>query len=499
VLWVLFVDFAIQVGLHVIPMMHLPGLGFAHGPHSVYVGLLCYEADNFSYAAWAAQAQRGHVLLTDLFTTEPHAAFLFNPYFLVVGCLAWLTGSNPMVVMVVLGVVAAPLLGLLVDRIAAALRFSARARFLAVTLVLFCTGPSAILRPFGWGGIDASYFDLFPATMVSFPYQAAAAAGAACSVLLMCRMWNSPPGRRMAWVAGCGLAVGVLSLCRPYLLPCLALMLMVSVVLMPGGAGRRYRYLGVALALLLPVALYVGVLSHLPVWHDVALGYQRILVSRPEVAAGFSLFWLAGTLGAVRAWRARRWELAPLCAWAGVTVVVSLALGRAATKFDDSVVIVFGLLGAYGLEPLLAGPRRIAVLLGIGVALASTVNGWAAMVHSLTPGPERDLLALAARIRMAPGTPLVLAGCDGADALPAFGGARVFAGHWSMTLDNDAKCARLAAAGFGGGAGEQASFDGLLAETHPQFLVMRADSAAARFAGGRPVVSAAGDWRLVQP
>jgi len=235
VLWLLFADFAIQAMLHVIPMLHLPGLGFAHGPRSAYVGLLCYEADNFSYAAWAAQAQRGHVLLTDLFTTEPHAAVLFNPYFLLVGFLAWLAGSNPMVVMVVLGVVAAPLLGLLVDRIAAALRFSARARFLAVTLVLFGTGPSAILRLFGWGGIDASYFDLFPATMVSFPYQAAAAAGAACSLLLMCRMWNSQPGRRMAWVAGCGLAVGVLSLSRPYLLPCLALMLLVSVVLMPGG------------------------------------------------------------------------------------------------------------------------------------------------------------------------------------------------------------------------------------------------------------------------
>jgi len=267
-----------------------------------------------------------------------------------------------------------------------------------------------------------------------------------------------------------------------------------------GGAGRRYRYSGVALALLLPVALYVGVLSRLPVWHDVALGYQRILVSRPELATGFSLFWLAGALGAVRAWRARRWELAPFCAWAGVTVVVSLALGRAATKFDDSVVVAFGLMGAYGLEPLFAGRRRAAVLLlGIGVALASTVNGWAAMVYSLTPGSERDLLALATRISLAPGTPLVLAGCDGADAVPAFCGARVFAGHWSMTLDNDPKCARLAAAGFGGGAGEQASFDGLLAETHPQFLVMRANSAAARFAGGRLVVLAAGDWRLVQP
>jgi hypothetical protein len=53
-----------------------------------------YPEDSFGYLAWAQQAAHGHFLFQLKFTALPHAAFLFNPFFLAAGWLSHLFGGN---------------------------------------------------------------------------------------------------------------------------------------------------------------------------------------------------------------------------------------------------------------------------------------------------------------------------------------------------------------------------------------------------------------------
>jgi hypothetical protein len=59
---------------------------------TVFTGVLTAQDDTFSYLAWMKQAARGHVLMRDLFTSEPQTARFFLPLWVVLGWTSRLTG-----------------------------------------------------------------------------------------------------------------------------------------------------------------------------------------------------------------------------------------------------------------------------------------------------------------------------------------------------------------------------------------------------------------------
>ena len=61
-----------------------------------------YPEDGLAYQAWVRQALDGHLLFQLKYTAQPHAPFLFQPFFLVAGLLARLTGGSPGLVLLVL-------------------------------------------------------------------------------------------------------------------------------------------------------------------------------------------------------------------------------------------------------------------------------------------------------------------------------------------------------------------------------------------------------------
>jgi hypothetical protein len=480
--WIGIVDLLIQVGLRCIPMLSrllyptIPG-GFRSQSDQRYVGILSNGFDNFSYAAWAAQAENGALVMLNLYTTEPHAAYLFNPYFLIIGKLAILTHAWPLTVMVILGIAAVPLLIIETYYLGASLRLSKKATFVAILLILFATGPSIILDPVNGAmglahigvrvppGIDSYYFDLFPATtMLSSPYQAFSVAATAGTLLLVIRtlaLLASPA--KVVQLLVCSFAAATLILIRPYQAGVLGVLLPLSVLLHNSVTRvRMAMFISEVVAAsfcVLPAIAYVGWLSTQTVWHDMSRTYLMVNVTRGQIAIGFSFFWIGASIGIWRAIRDRRHEYILLILWAGISILASAILGKPMTKFADGAVLGYALLTAYGLEPLLFPEskqkegRAVAAIARVCLCLAvgTTLLDYAKIVHSIVPEVDAEVLSIADVVRERSAgeePPLVLMDCTQGTIFPAFSGSRVYAGHWGLTSDYRRKCDQLSMAGL---------------------------------------------------
>src|SRR5436190_922357 len=69
-----------------------------------------YPEDSFGYMAWAQQAAHGAWLFKIKYTALPHAAFLFNPFFLICGWISALLQLDIGVVFLVVKAIGAVLL-----------------------------------------------------------------------------------------------------------------------------------------------------------------------------------------------------------------------------------------------------------------------------------------------------------------------------------------------------------------------------------------------------
>jgi hypothetical protein len=528
-----------QIALHLVPFLDryvdIAGMGANYGPNRRYFGVLYNAFDNFSYAAWAEQARQGSVLFSDLYTTEPHLAAFFNPYFLTMGWLSALCDSAPLIVMSVVGIGMIPVLGWLMSLLCAEVSLPPKPRCLAVLLTLFATGPSAMLGPVRWclaalgtgitvpSGIDGDYYDLFPSTaFVSLPYHTVALTLTAAVFLLAIRTLKAPVGAgRRKHVVSCAFAIAFLILVRPFQAGVLGLLFPVALALSGMISGqRRIDWTGdfvMTVAILLPPVLYIGGMSQLDVWNYLSKGYRMIEVNGWQVATGFSLFWIGSAMGCRRALRERNTLMLLPCLWFAGTVLATLVLGKAMTKFADGAVLAYAILTAYGLEPVFfantadnrAGrartPGATLAVFCIALAVGTTLLDDAQIVHSVTPEADEEVLAIAQRLRAAAphATPLVLTNCDQGLILPAFARVRVYSGHWGLTVDYAAKCRELRGAGFDLGETDgmqNAAFTALLGKTAPDYLVVSVSSPADRWSAGREDarrVWSGQRWRLV--
>src|SRR5262245_28769543 len=109
----------------------------------VFTGVLSAYDDTFTYFAWMRQGADGHLLMCDLFTTEPHSCEFFLPIWSVLGFIVRVT-SIPIAVMFHAARLLAGLLLLLAARavVASVMKSRARVRF---TVLLY-----AMSAGFGW-------------------------------------------------------------------------------------------------------------------------------------------------------------------------------------------------------------------------------------------------------------------------------------------------------------------------------------------------------------
>lgn len=487
-------------------------------------GVAFGASDHYTYASWVAQARHGILLMSDLYATEPHAAAFFNPYFIACGWIARATGYQPATVLSLLGLVAGPVLAVVVYMTCRLLRFSHLVRVLAAALVLFGTGPSVALKllnalsslaglhvhiPLG---IDCSYFDLFPGmTLLTAPYQAVSNALAAI-VLFLALTWQraAHAGVRRHWqTLGVGIALAGLVLVRPYQCAGLAICLPATILfdLLTGRRGRQDALADFAVlaAATGPAIFYVGWLSQLDVWHSMSRAHSLIHVSRASILIAYSLFWALSALGIGRAVSERRSDLSLLAIWTLETMIALPLFGNDALKFADASPIAMSILGAYGLEPWLTSAsgrrafafpqvRRSAAILSIVLLAFTTFSNYYAILTGGLPAIDGEAVAASVFIdrRPAAGTPTVLTDCVSGNIMPGVTPVRVYAGNFALTPDYFQKCENIDMAGFSMAAvpgASEAAFQNLVAGVSPDYVFAKKGGLADGWARDRTDMS----------
>ena len=64
-------------------------------PERMFMGDARSFFDTNTYLAWIHQAEDGHILFKNIYTTEPHSRIFFHPFFLLLGNIARVTGLPP--------------------------------------------------------------------------------------------------------------------------------------------------------------------------------------------------------------------------------------------------------------------------------------------------------------------------------------------------------------------------------------------------------------------
>ncbi len=453
-------------------------------------GIALNSIDTLTYATWAKQSVDGSFLLSDLFTTEPHRRLYFNPYFYLVGRLSNVCHTTPIAVMnVSLPLLPVPIM-LLCYGIAVNLGYSHRAARLTCLLMAFASGWSWMLfavRHAGAGlgffgrnrfGADVEFGDTFPCTtMAVYPYHAA-------GLLLLCLviyLWTladkpeAPGSRTERWLPpataiSCGLLVAV----RPYefFLPAfsyavfLGLTAFLAATGRPMPLGHRTRIFLASLVLSVPLMLYRAYIGTQPVWKTFAALSMSIHTTPLQWTIGLGptlLFALAGVHLVLRDVKKARIEVL-VAFWVVLLVAVLYFYNRGGSKLSHGGFLALSLLAARALEAAwdeiiaLDSPRlRLAVALPLVLLMLTAVPTLPVGLEYYRTTPDLvalhrydpEIVSLWERASIVlDRNKAVLCDTYTGNRLPPFLGCRVWAGHWSLTPDFEAKSDRLQRAGI---------------------------------------------------
>jgi hypothetical protein len=477
------------------------------------IGVLYNLPDSLSYASWASQAKLGYVTFVDLFTTEAHSSALFNLYFLIVGFLSRVIGTDPLSVMEISSLLLGPVSVFAILLIARELRFDGSAQALSLVFVLLGSGLSGLmimLETLGLQllhpGADAYYLDLFPLTsLVFYPYHAATFVLLALIVLVSIRIFaasNGPvPAGRATLLGALFLITGLV---RPYEAVTLALVFNLTALF--GIVANRGANLRQTLAtcfivdfLAFPPVAYAAFMATRPVWGAFAENSMAFSTGGPAFfLKGFVILWGLAGVGLVFAIADRKRALCFVACWAIVGAALLCFSPSYGTKFAGGSVLPNGLLAAYGIRRLLQesatpGRRRAIrqfVVCAIGVMSLTPIVAFADILQVGAPQIDTELLAAGKRIRDLEGTrlPVVLAEPNAGAVLAGLFGERVYAGHWSLTPDFRKKTELLKQAGIEASSPAGTGYDrGVLADlvrdTRAAYVLLRRTAPAAQAIG----------------
>ncbi len=398
-----------------------------------------YAADSQAYLAWERQAQLGRILFKFKYTSVPHAPFVFQPFFLLVGRTAAWTGVDLGLVQLAFKTAGVLLFWVAFRRLARRLDLEREALWPAALLAGAGTGLGWLFRsavPVDLWLIDANTFwsltwnPLFPYVLALLVFFVDSAERA-----------RAPDGARAAWLAGG--AAALLLLLHPYAAPILLLF-----ALWVGWSAGPRILARIALPVL-PVASYLAWAVHAhpivgshdrlgamasPTWTAVLLGLA------PPLALALG-GWLAAERGFVR-------RYAPLFVWA----LGALILCRLPFWFQRKILFgvhvplcLLGGAGAVEISRRWRGARLSAIGLAAGGVLLSLptwniIAGDAVLTLSergesyFVPRPMMGALEFL-RDR---GTPdeAVFSSPETGGLVPAVAGKTAIWGHWAQSVDD---------------------------------------------------------------
>ena len=485
------------------------------------IGLLFNLPDNLEYVSFALENKIGMHFMTNLFTTESHRNALFNLYFFLVGVFSNCVNVQPLVLMIIVSLFAAPLIGLMVFLICRQLELTYATSLWAVAMVILGSGPSWVLHvfiklaytPLMMGGVFAwierqvdivrksmHLIDLFPVnSFLVYPYHSVALIFQIFVVsLILQTLRKDLTGNPFGWVLLSSVALALFALFRPYEAFVFSALLLLTMLVTRLARGKNlfFRFADyLTFALLVgPCLGYILWVSSLPVWNSLASATFTVLIPRKSLVMEFSVYWFFAAIGIFRVFKERRLEMLFLSLWAFSTMLLLIIFGHLFYKLAGGAVIAYGILGAFGLDYLFnhAVYRTFqrnssrAILRGVGAVAAAilligtSLKTYGEMLHYEVPRIDTEVLSAARLIRgeYPNSIPVVLTDCSTAPVLVGLAAARVYSGHWAMTPDFDAKCAELAMAGFEDRPGTNAnigadSLRGIVAKVQPDFVLIR--------------------------
>ena len=489
----------IQVSLHLAAGSGLFAAGT--GPQTG-IGVLYNLPDTLSYASWATQAKLGYITFSDLFTTEPHPAALFNLYFLTIGLLSRAAGVGALSLMEYSSLLLGPLSVFAVLMVVRELKFNRATQVLSLILVFLGSGISGLLillesrglhllRP----GADAHYLDLFPlSSLVFYPYHAATFVLLTGIVLLATRMLSTEgapgPPRRAALLGTLFLVTGLV---RPY--EAVTLAVVFNLAALVGLVGRRGAHLGKTVAacvivnlFAIPPLAYAAFMATQPVWGAFA---DNSMAFETGGAAfflkGFAILWILAGVGLFFAVADLKRDLTVVSCWAIIAAALLLLSPSYGSKFAGGSVLPNGILAAYGVQQLLQKSRafRPLVVGAVGVMCLTPLVAFADIVQVGAPRVDAELLTVGKRIRELEGTrlPVVVTESDAASVLAGLFGHRVYGGHWSLTPGYLGKVGELKRAGLETSGVPASGYDRtllaqLLRDSRADYVLLRRTAAA---------------------
>jgi len=409
--------------------------------------------DYQGYMAWIRQAQEGHFLFLDKFTSEPHHRVAFHPLFWLLGALSRWTGAPILPLWYAFQVFGLLLMVFALYRFSAEFTDSPGARALALVLATTASGLGWLLpgdpatpvieRPIDLWLEEANAFRTIGSSFFTLTL------ALALLLLVAVHMLGYFRSGRLGQAAVAGFLALALATIHPYDMVTLYAVVGVWTLL----AGRR-RWAGFLLmvAISAPVLLY----GFLAVKLDPVLSQVRLSMEMPSVSAlligwglPLALALVALTLPSV--WRENR-HVRLLLVW----VVVNLALLVTPLEFRRKLIWglhpIFCLLAALVLRDLalrltarLAEHRRLrrwvaaAMVLPVVAFMAlGSLQYYLGQFQDRSFGhflPTGVLEAFEALDRSSDGDDVVVAGPALAGFIPGWTGATDFWGHWALTVD----------------------------------------------------------------
>ena len=410
--------------------------------HAFTWNLPPYPEDSLSYQAWTRQAMNGHLLFKLKYTAQPHAPFLFQPFFLAAGLLARVAACSPGLALFILKCVGVAVFWGTFFRFLAFLRLPRGRARLASLLLGLSSGLGApcawLLGPGGAGSADLWLVDLTTCWSLEwnavFPWSLAMILGA---VHLLWAGYRRPTVARGVQA---GLLTGVLAFVHPYHVPFLALFAGAGALLIRRRGGWKVALPFAAIALPLAVA------AALPAWRHPLLAQHAATGRMPTppllplllgLGVPFGLA-LAGLGANTRRLRSH----APLAAWIALSLALSFAPLWFQRKLLFGLQIPVSIWAACALTCVVHSRAVAAALIALSLCTPPfllhsqlrTLRDSRGDADPFTVAPDLASALAYLRDHVDPDE-TVVASYETSRLIPALAGQTVLWGHWAQSVD----------------------------------------------------------------
>lgn len=434
--------------------------------------------DNGVYFGYIEQVRQGAWLFRDLYTTEPQPYGLLNIFWLTLGLAGRVSGATPDLIFFLARLIFAPVVALAALFAAKTFLPDHADRRIALSLALFGAGIGAwvviarSLVGFPPAG-DALPIDLWVPEMsvtlsaLSTPHFLASIAVIITILSLTCRFAQTPTLRRALGAAVLVLALGQF---HTYYVPLVGAVAAAGMLALRPTGRRFWQSLG--FLVLLAVA---GVLGALPYAWLSATDLTTILRNATNrtpmldwgaAVVGGGFFLPLAVVGVVRGWKERRPAWRFLCVWVAVQMVFIVMPLPWQRKMTEALIVPLAFLAApelrriaralavrmpaslAAIRPLLAGAALFVLFGGSTMMQMLIVAGPTMYSTPITPSPA-DMRAFAWIRGSMTADAVIAATAERSNGIAGFTGRRVYAGHWSETVNIEMHLAALSWLGNG--------------------------------------------------